>query len=75
MAAGGLGVGGVLLVGLQGGQATLLDGRAGRLLWHWAAHSAAVSGVLCWEHQLVTASQVLPLLLSKQLLRLSRGSG
>ena len=61
VAAWGAGLGSVLAAGLRGGQVALLDRRAGRLLCNWDAHPAALSGVLCREHQLVTASQVLPL--------------
>ena len=48
----------LLVAGLQGGQAAVLDARGGQLIAYWPAHSATISGALCWEHYMVTASQV-----------------
>ena len=48
----------MLVAGLRGGHAALLDVRAGQLLCHWAAHSSMVTAAMCWEHLLVTSSQV-----------------
>jgi hypothetical protein len=44
--------------GMDGGEAAVLDTRAGQLVRHWTAHSGSIADVACNGEQLITASDV-----------------
>ena len=44
--------------GMDGGEAAVLDTRAGQLVRHWTAHSGSIADLACSGEQLITASAV-----------------
>ena len=59
-------------VGMDRGEAAVLDTRARQLVRHWAAHSEGIADLACTGEQLITASEVRTCLTRKASLTTSR---